>query len=214
MASWPRARSGARRVRLPSTHRSPGRPRLRFRRRSSRPRHRRYPHPRHRPLPTRRPWAHAVPMIPTSPGAPPPSPSAARTRRAWASADLMRRVFALEVLACASCGGRRRFIATIEDSPVVAKILAHLGRPTAGAGRRAGAATTETHRVRLCLIFSLAIFSPASDGAGRRHWPRYVLTVRSGPCQRYPAPAGPASEPACLRVANGSSRQRQTAEIM
>ncbi|MEB2284689.1 MAG: ATP-dependent helicase HrpA [Myxococcales bacterium] len=43
----------------------------------------------------------------------------------------MRRVFALEVLACASCGGRRRFIATIEDSPVVAKILAHLGRSTA-----------------------------------------------------------------------------------
>jgi hypothetical protein len=44
------------RVRLPSHRRSPGRQRLRFRRRSSRPRHRRYPHPRHRPLPTRRYW--------------------------------------------------------------------------------------------------------------------------------------------------------------
>lgn len=39
----------------------------------------------------------------------------------------MRRVFAIDVLACASCGGRLRFLATIEDPPVVTKILAHLG---------------------------------------------------------------------------------------
>jgi hypothetical protein len=44
----------------------------------------------------------------------------------------MRRVFAIDVLACAGCGGRLRFIATIEDPPVVAKILGHLGLPTAG----------------------------------------------------------------------------------
>jgi hypothetical protein len=44
----------------------------------------------------------------------------------------MRRVFALDVLACAGCGGRLRFLATIEDPPVVTKILAHLGLPTAG----------------------------------------------------------------------------------
>jgi len=44
----------------------------------------------------------------------------------------MRRVFAIDVLACASCGGRLRFLATIEDPPVVTKILAHLGLPTAG----------------------------------------------------------------------------------
>jgi hypothetical protein len=52
------------------------------------------------------------------------------TRRYWAWADLMRRVFALDVLACSTCGGRLRFIATIEDPPVVQRILAHVGLPT------------------------------------------------------------------------------------
>jgi len=56
----------------------------------------------------------------------------ATVRRAWAWADLMRRVFAIDVLACAACGGRLRFLATIEDSPIVSKILAHLGLPTGG----------------------------------------------------------------------------------
>jgi hypothetical protein len=44
----------------------------------------------------------------------------------------MRRVFAIDVLACAGCGGRLRFLATIENPPVVTKILAHLGLPTVG----------------------------------------------------------------------------------
>jgi hypothetical protein len=39
-------------------------------------------------------------------------------------------VFALDVLACAGCGGRLRLIATIEDPATVTKILAHLGLPT------------------------------------------------------------------------------------
>jgi hypothetical protein len=34
------------------------------------------------------------------------------------------------ILAC-TCGGRLRFIATIEDPPVVDRILRHLGLPTA-----------------------------------------------------------------------------------
>jgi predicted nucleic acid-binding protein len=38
--------------------------------------------------------------------------------------------FEIDVLACA-CGGRLRFIATIEDPPVVQRILRHLGLPTA-----------------------------------------------------------------------------------
>jgi hypothetical protein len=59
-------------------------------------------------------------------------PAAERARRAWAWADLMRRVFAIDVLACAGCGGRLRFLATIEDPPTVTKILAHLGLPTEG----------------------------------------------------------------------------------
>ena len=42
----------------------------------------------------------------------------------------MRRVFAIDVLACGTCGGRLRFLATIEDAATVTKILAHLGLPT------------------------------------------------------------------------------------
>jgi hypothetical protein len=43
----------------------------------------------------------------------------------------MRRVFAIDVLACV-CGARLRFVATIEDPAPVTKILAHLGLPTEG----------------------------------------------------------------------------------
>jgi hypothetical protein len=63
--------------------------------------------------------------------APSPLPRAPkRPQHAWAWADLMRRIFSIDVLACAGCGGRLRFIATIEDPPIVTKILAHLGLPT------------------------------------------------------------------------------------
>jgi len=40
------------------------------------------------------------------------------------------RSFAIDVLACSTCGGRLRLISTIEDPPVVQKILTHLGLPT------------------------------------------------------------------------------------
>ena len=43
-------------------------------------------------------------------------------------ANLLRRVFLFEVLACA-CGGTRRVIAAIESGPVARKILTHLGLP-------------------------------------------------------------------------------------
>jgi len=43
------------------------------------------------------------------------------------AADLHRRVFALDVLACPDCGGRLRLLATIDDRAVVEKILTHLG---------------------------------------------------------------------------------------
>jgi len=58
-------------------------------------------------------------------GPPPHAPSG--RYRAWA--ELLRRIFEIDVLACA-CGGRLRFIATIEDPPVVERILRHLGLPT------------------------------------------------------------------------------------
>jgi transposase-like zinc-binding protein/putative transposase len=43
----------------------------------------------------------------------------------WAA--LMRRVVALDVLACPRCGGRLRVLATVQDPVVVRAILAHLG---------------------------------------------------------------------------------------
>ena len=45
--------------------------------------------------------------------------------RAWA--DLMRRAFEADVLACPKCGGRMIVLATIEDPAVIQRILTHLG---------------------------------------------------------------------------------------
>ena len=46
-----------------------------------------------------------------------------------AAQSLLRRVFAIDVLTCPSCGSRRRLIALITDPPVLRKILRHLGLP-------------------------------------------------------------------------------------
>jgi hypothetical protein len=63
-------------------------------------------------------------------------------RLEWA--DLLRRVFAWEVLACA-CGGTRRVLATIPKGPIAEKLLKHLKLPTAppALGRARPAAQTE-----------------------------------------------------------------------
>jgi Putative transposase len=46
-------------------------------------------------------------------------------------ADLMRRAFDIDVLACPHCGNRMRRLATIQDPRVVEQILTHLGLPSA-----------------------------------------------------------------------------------
>ena len=51
-------------------------------------------------------------------------------RGAMRWADLLRRVFEIDVLHCARCGGRLRFVAAIDDPEVVRRILSHLGLPT------------------------------------------------------------------------------------
>ena len=59
------------------------------------------------------------------------TPDAARRRarrRLWA--DLMRRSFGFDVLACPRCDGRLRLIALIDQAPVIEKILRHLGLPS------------------------------------------------------------------------------------
>jgi hypothetical protein len=49
-------------------------------------------------------------------------------RLPWAT--LLRRVFAIEVLTCDRCGGKRRLVALIDKDAAIQKILAHLGLPT------------------------------------------------------------------------------------
>jgi hypothetical protein len=53
----------------------------------------------------------------------------AKTKATWA--ELLKRVFEIDVLTCPWCGGKRRLIALITDGAVVRRILEHLGLPTA-----------------------------------------------------------------------------------
>ena len=45
-------------------------------------------------------------------------------------ARLLKRVFDIDIERCTHCGGTLKIIAAIEDPPVIARILAHLGVPT------------------------------------------------------------------------------------
>lgn len=64
-----------------------------------------------------------------------PAPASAAAPRAvragglrWA--ELMRRTFTFDVLACGRCGGRLQLIALIEQTAVITRILRHLGLPS------------------------------------------------------------------------------------
>ena len=51
-----------------------------------------------------------------------------RARMSWA--QLLKRVFVIDITTCPQCGGPLTILAAIEDPTVIAKILAHLGLPT------------------------------------------------------------------------------------
>jgi hypothetical protein len=68
------------------------------------------------------------PLAPNSPTAPSTSARSRSSRSTWA--ELLRRVFADDVLTCPHCGGPRRLIAQLTDPIVVRRILGHLGLPT------------------------------------------------------------------------------------
>jgi len=64
--------------------------------------------------------------VSAAPDPPTEAPTTSR-RRQWA--DLMRRSFGFDVLACDRCGGRLRPIALIQQAEVIGRILTHLGLP-------------------------------------------------------------------------------------
>jgi hypothetical protein len=59
-----------------------------------------------------------------------PQPAKASRAGAYQWAELMRRTFGVDVLACPRCGGRLRLMALIEQASVIQRILRHLGLPT------------------------------------------------------------------------------------
>jgi hypothetical protein len=79
--------------------------------------------------PSRAPAVPADSSASLTPGAEARPPAAYVRPPYFAWADLLRRVFELDILACPDCGGRLRLLATIEDRAVVEKILTHLGLP-------------------------------------------------------------------------------------
>jgi hypothetical protein len=63
-------------------------------------------------------------LVPHAPG----KPHRPRKRYSWA--ELLRRVFLLDVLRCPWCGGSRKLLAGIFDADAIHRLLAHLGLPT------------------------------------------------------------------------------------
>ena len=77
--------------------------------------------------------AQIVPSAPDQLSAPTeadgePPYSSTRARMSWA--QLLKRVFAIDLTTCPQCGGALTLMAAIEDPAVIVKILAHLGLPT------------------------------------------------------------------------------------
>ena len=75
--------------------------------------------------------ADAPEPIPSPPSSRPKAIPGTRTYRLpWA--DLLKKVFAVDVLACPDCGGRLQIIAFIADDTVARRILLHLGLDSRG----------------------------------------------------------------------------------
>jgi len=90
-----------------------------------------------------RPASPPVPEQTTPAATPAPAPGSGETpkrdspfkssriyRLLWA--DLLKKVFAVDVLACPDCGGRLRLIAFIAGATVACRILDHLGLDSQG----------------------------------------------------------------------------------
>ena len=71
-------------------------------------------------------WRDAIVPSPPSERRPSATCSAAQDRR-YSWAELMKRVFAVDVLRCADCGARRLGLAIITEADPIQRILTHLG---------------------------------------------------------------------------------------
>jgi len=103
-------------------------------------------------------------------------PTTAPLSRHWAWADLMRRAFDIDVLACPRCGGRMRLIATVEDPDAIRAILATLALSDERADRAPPFVPSLNTR-HTAAIGALAspghlgrrgLFAPAWSGSGSR----------------------------------------------
>ena len=59
-----------------------------------------------------------------------PADAAQQRGQNYTWSELMKRVFAADVLACIHCGGRLRILTTIRAPEITRKILDHLGIPS------------------------------------------------------------------------------------
>jgi hypothetical protein len=106
--------------------------------------------------------------------------------RHWAWANLMRRAFDLDVLACPRCGGRLRLLGTIEDPVAIRAILDHLGggardEPALAPAHRGAPIAAFMSPTPLCAeCFSHTRDSFITSNVVRIHW-----------CQRLASPLGP-----------------------
>jgi Putative transposase/Transposase zinc-binding domain len=85
-------------------------------------------HPPPKPEPT--PAASGAFALAPPPAPPAPDRLGPRYRVPWA--ELLRKVFSLDVLACPQCGGRMELIAFIAEAGVAKRILDHLGLVSTG----------------------------------------------------------------------------------
>ena len=76
------------------------------------------------------PSASGAPAAAASSIAMPPAVAKTPTRIPWA--ELLERVFRIDVLRCERCGGRMTLIAFLTERASVKKVLEHLGLPTTG----------------------------------------------------------------------------------
>jgi len=112
--------------------------------------------------------------------------------RRWA--DLMRRAFDEDVLACPRCGGRLRLLALLEAGAVTARIRAAPGAAGGGSAGAPGAGAAAPGRRRALVICAPSSVWPGSTGTphtgtGRarvRVGRRPMLTPSAGPCAGYP----------------------------